>query len=223
MNVRGFRTEPGEGPFQNVIIESDRGIVRCQYHPAANARRAAIWVSGAIGGFHSPALGLYPRLSRGFREAGIASLQVSFRYLTVLEEATMDVLAGISFLEQEGIGCVSLTGHSFGGAVVIQAASRSPLVRAVCTLATQSYGIEPIATLGPRCPLLLIHGEEDELLPVRCSEFAFAKARWPKVFHQLPGGRHALDEVADDVHRLVCAWLMERLDCAPSQSVACGR
>ena len=43
----------------------------------------------------------------------------------------MDVLAGISFLEQEGIGGVSLTGHSFGGAVVIQAASRSPLVRAI--------------------------------------------------------------------------------------------
>ena len=69
-------------------------------------------------------------------------------------------------------------------------------------------------------------GEEDELLPVRCSEYAFAKARWPKVFYQLPGGRHTLDEVADDVHRLVClvcAWLMEHLDCTSSRCVACGR
>jgi dienelactone hydrolase len=214
MNLRGCRVEPENGSsHRGVIIGTDRGDIRCRYHPAPLARRAAVWVGGAIGGFHSPALGLYSRLARELQEHHIASLHVSFRHSTVIEEATMDVLAGIQFLEQEGIGGVALTGHSFGGAAVIQAASRAPrIVHTVVTLATQSYGIDPVATLGDRCPILLIHGEDDELLPVRCSEYAFSKADGPKVLHVLPGGRHALDEVADDVHRLVRDWITQHLD-----------
>jgi hypothetical protein len=50
---------------------------------------------------------------------------VRFRHPTRLEESILDVLAGINYLQSEGMKVIALTGHSFGGAVVIQAAAIS--------------------------------------------------------------------------------------------------
>ena len=126
-----------------------------------------MWVPGAIGGWHSPALGLYPRLAEEFTAEGIASLQVHYRHPAHLEESLLDVLAGLAYLEEEGIQTVSLTGHSFGGAVVIQAAAVSPLARTVVALSTQAYGADPVGALAPRCSILLVHGTVDEILAPR--------------------------------------------------------
>ena len=58
----------------------------------------------------------------------------------------------------------AILGHSFGGAVAIQAGCTFPAVTAgIVTYATQSGGCEEAGRLG-RVPLLLLHGERDSIL-----------------------------------------------------------
>lgn len=195
-------------PFR---LQTGRGDVECRSYPAPGARHAALWVGGIGGHFDSPARGLYPQLCRELQNHAVASLRVRFRYPTDLAESVQDVLAGLAFVRSEGAEEVLLAGHSFGGAVVIQAAAASPLVRTVVALATQSYGTEPAARLGPHCSLLLIHGTADRVLPPLCSEVVYRQAREPKRLVLHDGAGHNLDESADEVRRAILGWVGEHL------------
>lgn len=142
--------------YHPVKITTSRGSVHCRYYPVTGTQQAAIWVGGVGGDWDTPAKGLYRQLCQDLTSKGIASLRVHYRYPTELVEAVLDVLAGLSFLQDEGIESVALIGHSFGGAVVIQAGAQSDAVRTVVTLATQSYGTDPAPELATRCSLLLL-------------------------------------------------------------------
>ncbi len=206
--------EPGgrDGDFhRSISLITERGPVECHYYPCPGARLGAVFVGGVGGGFDTPAQGLYPRLCREFIGEGLASLRVRYRHPAVLDEAVHDVLAGLAFLEIEGVRAVALTGHSFGGAVVIQAAARSRLVRAVAALATQSQGADPVRDLGGRCPVLLIHGRDDERLPAACSEQVYRMAGQPKRLRLLAGAGHSLDQVAAAVRDELRAWIPNML------------
>ncbi len=77
------------------------------------------------------------------------------------------------------ISCSRLVGHSFGAAVVISAGRVSPVVTAVAGMSSQTHGAERVSDLSPR-PLLLIHGESDEVLPPACSITLYQAANEPK-------------------------------------------
>jgi pimeloyl-ACP methyl ester carboxylesterase len=203
---------PVEEAYRPVRIETSRGDIACRYYPAPGHTAAALFVGGAGGGFDTPVRGwLYPRLCEELPTLGIAALRVSYRHPSVLTESTLDVLAGIHFLQAQGAGAVALVGHSFGGAVVIQAAAAHPIVRAVAPLSTQSFGVGPAADLSPRCSLLLMHGTDDEVLSPDCSRFVYSIAGEPKRLVLLEGTRHGLDEADDEVYRTVRDWLLETL------------
>ena len=196
--------------FQPVTLETDRGPVEARYYPVPGGDLAALWVGGVGGGFDTPARGLYPRLAADLTADGITSLRLRFRDPRDLEEAVYDLLCGLSFLGRQGIHHVALVGHSFGGAVVVQAAaSNRGAVCTVVTLATQGYGTDPVGDLS--CPILLIHGEADEILPPSCSIHVHRKARDPKKLVLVPGTGHALDETSEAVCREVRDWLKEHL------------
>ncbi|HSV14289.1 MAG TPA: hypothetical protein VLI90_08515, partial [Tepidisphaeraceae bacterium] len=138
---RGERIAEG---FEPITQDTTRGPVEMRYYPVAGARRAAIFVGGTGGGFDTPVKGwLYPRLCTELQGDGIAGLRVRYRYASELEECVLDVLAGISFLEADHVTSIALVGHSFGGAVVIQAAALSPSVRTCVALSTQTFGAAP--------------------------------------------------------------------------------
>jgi dienelactone hydrolase len=157
---------------------------------------------------------LYPRLCAELLDTGIASLRVRFRNPHSLPEAVFDVCAGITYLRQQGMEVIALTGHSFGGAVVIQAAAHAPAVRMVVTLATQSYGVEPVARLAPRGSILLLHGTGDRVLSADCSRYTHQMARQPKRLILYSGAGHNLDEAAAAVHHTVREWIITQLACA---------
>ncbi len=159
--------------------------------------------------FDTPAQNLYPRLASTLQQEGIAGLRVRFRDPVNLSDSTYDVGCGIEFLRDHHHGRVVLIGHSFGGAVVIRSALASPDVAGVVTLSTQSYGADEVACLAP-CPLLLIHGEEDEVLPPACSVATYEAARKPKEINIVPGG-HVLDESAGQVFETVHQWVLRVL------------
>lgn len=197
--------------FHPVRLDTDLGVIEARHTPVPGARAAVIWVGGAGGGFDSPAHGLYPRMAKTLQHEGIAGLRIKFRNPPQLRDAVADVLTGIEFLRLTGIDRIGLVGHSLGGAVMAQAAGLTPEVRALVALAPQSHGAAAVAHLGERCPVLVIHGTDDEILPPTCGHNVFDLARHPKRLELIQGAGHRLDEAADQVETLVHDWLVDNL------------
>ncbi|MBW4631135.1 MAG: alpha/beta hydrolase [Iphinoe sp. HA4291-MV1] len=198
--------------YHPIKLITSRGSIHCRYYPVESADKAVIWVGGIGGDWDTPARGLYPLLCEVLRKEGIASLRVHYRYPTGLKESILDVLAGLTYLQDEGINEFALVGHSFGGAVVIQAAAQSPDVYTVVTLATQSHGTDPVTELGTRCSLLLLHGTNDQVLSPYCSQHVYQLALEPKRLILYPNAGHGLDEVADEVYLVVRDWIVQQLN-----------
>ena len=195
------------------VLSSERGDISAAYHLVTDAQAAVIWVGGTDGGVMGPADAIYPTLAADLASEGIASLRLAFRVLGSpgnLDEAVHDVLAGIDFLKVHGISRVGLVGHSFGAAVVIAAAARSPEAAAVVTLSSQTAGTEQVPQASPR-PLLLVHGRDDQRLPPWCSRDIFARAGQPKELVLLPGARHSLRQRRGELRDLLRRWLAEKL------------
>lgn len=209
-NILGIKKEP-EDEFEVVTIDTSRGKVECRYYAAKDSNKAVIMVGGIGGDFDTPANGLYPRLCTDLLDSGISSLRVRFRYPTDLAEAVMDVLAGIEFLKGEDIAVYGLIGHSFGGAVVVQAAYNENAVKTVITLSTQSFGISPISNLEDDVSVLFIHGDKDETLPSGSSVYAYSLAHEPKKLTIYEGAGHDLEEVSDEVYNEVKSWIKDYL------------
>ena len=127
-----------------------------------------------------------------------------------MDEGVFDVLRGVEFLAGEGAERVGLLGHSFGGAVVIEAGVRSGLVASVATLATQTAGARRVADLAPT-PLLLVHGLDDIRLPPDCSRLLHDLAGEPKRLELLDGATHSLRQRREDVRSLLLEWFTETL------------
>lgn len=204
-------------PYQLVKLDTQRGEIVCRYYSSNThnpASVAVVYVTGVGGGWGTPAIGLYPRLCCSLARIGIDGLRVRYRHPTDLLESVFDTLAGIAFLRKEHrIKAIGLVGHSFGGAVVIQAAVQaSDIVSTLVTLATQSYGAaHVISKLKHGTSALMIHGSDDKVLPAYCSEEVYQKAHDPKQIVLWEGAGHGLDEVSEEVYELVYDWLVNSL------------
>lgn len=204
-------------PYQLVKLDTQRGEIVCRYYSSNThnpASVAVVYVTGVGGGWGTPAIGLYPRLCCSLARIGIDGLRVRYRHPTDLLESVFDTLAGIAFLREEHrIKAIGLVGHSFGGAVVIQAAVQaSDIVSTLVTLATQSYGAaHVISKLKYGTSALMIHGSDDKVLPAYCSEEVYQKAHDPKQIVLCQGASHGLDEVSEEVYELVYDWLVNSL------------
>ncbi len=173
-----------------------------------------VWVSGARGGLDGPSFGIFATLSQELTGEGITSLRLDYRFPGDFGQCVLDVLVGVSFLRQKEIKEVILVGHSFGGAVVIMAGTMSSEVKGVVGLSSQTFGAQRVADLAPR-PLLLVHGERDRNLPVRCSRDIYAWAKEPKELVIYKGCGHFLRECQAELHDLLKNWLLNKLGRPP--------
>jgi alpha/beta superfamily hydrolase len=167
-------------------------------------------VCGALGGLDGPSFGIFVSVSQSLVSEGTSSLRLNYRFPGDFDECVLDVLVGIQFLEQKGKNTIALVGHSFGGAVVIQAGTMSPRVKAVIGVSSQTYGAQQVAKLAPR-PLLLIHGQRDRNLSVRCSQQIYEWAKEPKELVIYKGCGHFLRECHQELHDLLRSWLIDKL------------
>ncbi|MBM3140033.1 MAG: alpha/beta hydrolase [Chloroflexi bacterium] len=197
-----------------IAIPTERGEVRALFDPPGHdCHAAAILVGGADGGFEGPAESLYPALAADLASMGCGTLRLDFRihkFPNDVDEGVYDVRAGLAYVERLGVTRVALVGHSFGGAVVIDAAVGSPQVACVATLATQTAGAQRVGLLAPT-PLLLIHGLNDIRLSPECSRLLHRLAGEPKRIVLLEGATHSLRQRREDVRRLLLHWFAHLL------------
>jgi alpha-beta hydrolase superfamily lysophospholipase len=206
ISLLGIEAETDPELDANLRLLTDRGTIRCRHHEEDDGDAAILWVFGAGGGLGGPAGGVYTRLARRFADRGIASLELAYREPGNLAECVLDTLAGLAWLESRGRGRLVLVGHSFGGAVVLNAAAASPTVVAVAALSSQTAGIGDIAPLSPR-PLLFAHGEDDEILPATCSRELYERAEEPKELIIYPACRHGLDDCGEQLDADLMRWI----------------
>ena len=207
---QGFRAPEGHSG-QGTLINTSRGNIFSLFHPTQTMDAAVVWVWGAGGGVTGPAGGIYVRLAEKLVGVGIASLRLDYRWPNDLYECVLDTLAGVTLLLGVGFKRVALVGHSFGGAVVIAAAPYNDKVVAVAGLSSQSAGAQRVADVAPR-PLLLIHGADDAIIPVRASQFIYDLAQQPKELRYFEGAGHGLSECREELDELLFGWLKEKLE-----------
>lgn len=186
------------------------GLLTVLWHGDPAAEGVVIACGGALGGLLGPADGLYQDLGSALAERGIATLRVDYRRPNDLGSCTHDLVAVAELAARQGAERFVLLGHSFGGAVAVRAAAAlGDLAVGVVTLATQSAGCEVADQLGGR-PLLLFHGDGDELLPPKCSLTVRALAGAGEVVI-LPGAGHLLTEAGDELRRRLLEWVPDVL------------
>lgn len=152
-----------------------RGLLTLLWHEPVDGQTAApaaiVACGGAMGGLLGPADGLYQHLGETWAARGVPVLRVSYRRPNDIDACCIDVAAAVQLaVTAGGAERVVLMGHSFGGAVAIRVAvGLCDMVSGVVTFATQSAGCEIAGGLAGR-PLLMFHGDRDEILPMQASE-----------------------------------------------------
>ena len=197
--------------LRHVEMFTMRGLLTLLWHEPADdivaLPVALVLCGGAMGGLLGPAEGLFHRLGLEWAARGVPVLRVSYRSPNDLDTCCVDVAAAVQ-LAVGGAGAdrVVLMGHSFGGAVAIRVAvGLDAMVAGVVTFATQSAGCEIAAGLGGR-PLLLFHGERDEILPIEASEIVQMIAGTGELV-RLPGDGHLLAKSGEIMWERLEQWL----------------
>lgn len=217
LSLHNVTAAPGPTPDSlAVVLQTSRGEIQGLFHPVQGGSGAAICAGGAMGGLEGPAGGLFARLPGLLMPRNVSVLRLDYRQPNDFEECVLDVLAGCSFLKGIGASDAVLVGHSFGGAVVVKAGALHPLVRAVASLSPQLYGTRQVEELDR--PLLLVHGNADEVLDAEASEDIYRRAADPKRLVIYGDAGHSLGTVAEALDELVASWIEARLLGDPMES-----
>lgn len=185
------------------------GLLTFLWHGDPTNERVVLMCGGAMGGLLGPAEALYHALGETFAAQGIGAIRVGYRRPNDLDACVLDVAGAADLAHRNGGRRFVVMGHSFGGAVAINAGiALRPMTCGVVTLSTQSAGCESAGAL--RRPLLLLHGDRDELLPVMASQAVQALAGTGELV-VLPGAGHLLVEAAADLRERLGTWIPDVL------------
>jgi alpha/beta superfamily hydrolase len=188
------------------------GLLSVLWHGPRDAEGVLLCCGGAMGSLLGPANGLYQDLGATLATQGIGTLRVGYRQPNDLEACTVDLLVAAAMARDRGATRYVTMGHSFGGAVAIQAAvALGQRLAGVVTLATQAGGCEGGEVIEGT-PMLLFHGDRDAILPKEASVMVQYLTGGELVV--LPGADHLLVEAATPIRERLSTWLPERL--APS-------
>ena len=202
------------------------GLLTLLWHHSPQPTDAAVlYCGGAMGGLLGPADGLYHDLATMFAVNGAAAgVRVGYRVPNDLERCVFDTLAAAQLASQQGAVRFVVVGHSFGGAVAVQAGvALGEQCAGVVTLSTQSAGCEPGETLAEHdTPVLLLHGDHDQILPFLASQMVQMITGGELVV--LAGADHLLTSAATELRDRLGSWIPARFGTGkPATSIALGR
>jgi pimeloyl-ACP methyl ester carboxylesterase len=171
---------------------------------------AVVACGGAMGGLLGPSGGLYHRFGEHCSANGMSLLRVSYRRPNDLDACCLDVAAAVQLVIGNGAERVVVLGHSFGGAVAVRVGVVLPeMVAGVVTFATQSAGCEIADRLNGK-PLLLFHGDRDEILPVEAS-MAVREIAGSGELVVIPGDGHLLAKSGEILFERLVEWVPDVL------------
>lgn len=197
--------------LRHVEMYTMRGLLTLLWHePPAGVEvqpGALVLCGGAMGGLLGPGDAMYHRLGEHWSRQGVAVLRVSYRKPNDLDLCCVDLAAAVQLaIGGAGAEQVVLMGHSFGGAVAVRVAvGLNEMVAGVVTFATQSAGCEVAGGLAAT-PLLLFHGERDEILPIEASDMVRMIAGTGELV-RLPGDGHLLAKSDAIIWERLDEWL----------------
>jgi hypothetical protein len=195
--------------LHHLEIYTMRGLLTLLWHGDPRAEHVVVMAGGGMGGLLGPSGGLYHDLGQQLAEQGIATMRVGYRKPNDLGRCVLDVAAAADLATRTGAKRFVTVGHSFGGAVALQLGIVLGARGAgVVTLSTQSAGCEDGAALG-ETPLLLLHGDHDEILPPDTSAVVRALVGHGELVI-LPGAGHLLTEAHDELRERLMTWIPER-------------
>ncbi|MET0143817.1 MAG: alpha/beta hydrolase [Ilumatobacteraceae bacterium] len=196
--------------LRHIELYTMSGLLTILWHTAPDGAgptpAALVLCGGAMGGLLGPADGLFHRLGVAWAARGVPVLRVSYRQPNDLDACSLDVAAAVQLVNGAGAERIVVMGHSFGGAVAVRVGvGLDPLIAGVVTLSTQSAGCEVAGGLHGK-PLLLFHGEGDEILPIEASEMVRTIAGSGELV-RLPGDGHLLAKSGDVLWERLEEWL----------------
>jgi alpha/beta superfamily hydrolase len=204
--VQEVEVAPG---LRHLELYTMGGLLTVLWHGDPSAEAAVLACGGAMGSLLGPAEGLYHDLGVALADEGIGMLRVGYRRPNDLGACVHDLAAVADLASRQGVLRFVAMGHSFGGAVAVQLGIALPaMVAGVVTLSTQSAGCEEADRLA--CPLLLFHGDRDELLPPATSEMVRMLAGRGELV-VLAGSGHLLTEGASELRERLRVWLPQTL------------
>jgi predicted dienelactone hydrolase len=107
---------------------------------------------------------------------------------------TWSATAGTPLAGHLQANCLAIAGHSLGAATTLAAAylscCRDPRVKAVVSMAGTLAPFKGTFTGNPPLPLLILHGDQDQTVPLAKSTEMFAGLRGPRYFLTLHGANH---------------------------------
>lgn len=184
-----------------------QGLLTMFVHRPRGAPAAAIVTGGgAMGGVLGPGHALFHRLGETWPARDVGVYRVGYRQPNELDRCAHDMACAVETAVADGAERVVVMGHSFGGAVAIRVAVvMTAEVAGVVTFSTQSAGCEVAGALAGR-PLLLFHGDRDDLLPVESSEMVRMIAGHGDLV-VLPNDGHLLGRSDDAIVSRLDEWL----------------
>ena len=186
-----------------------QGLLTLLWHGDPQAEHVVVMGGGGMGGLLGPAGGLYHDLGQQLAAQGIGTIRLGYRKPNDLTRCVLDVAAAADLATRTGAKQFVTVGHSFGGAVALQVAIiLGEHCAGVVTLSTQSAGCEDGAALGAT-PLLLLHGDRDEILPPDTSAVVQMIVGHGDLVI-LPGAGHLLTQAHDELRERLGTWIPER-------------
>ena len=196
--------------LRHIEVYTMDGLLSLFWHGPSEAQDVVLACGGAMGGVLGPAYALYQDLGVSLGESGVGMIRIGYRAPNDTAKCVHDLIAAADLATRSGAQRFITMGHSFGGAPALQAAV---ILEAHCagviTLATQSAGCEPAEDLAARVPIILFHGDKDEILPLQASELVRMVVGGGELV-PLPGVGHLLAEAGDELRDRLGNWIPEK-------------
>jgi pimeloyl-ACP methyl ester carboxylesterase len=196
--------------LRHIEVYTVDGLLSLFWHGPSEAQDVVLACGGAMGGVLGPADALYQDLGVRLAESGVGTIRVGYRAPNDIEKCVHDLVAAADLATRSGAQRFITMGHSFGGAPALQAAViLQEHCAGVITLATQSAGCEPAEDLATRVPVILFHGDKDEILPLQASELVHMVVGGGELV-PLAGVGHLLAEARDELRGRLSDWIPEK-------------
>lgn len=233
------RMASGVPEMSEVRLHTDDGLDLLAWHrPAAQERATILYLHGNGGHIGYRGNRVRPFIDAGFGVLLVEYRGYGGNPGRPSEQGLMsDARAALAFLDTTGapLAATVLYGESLGSTVAVAiAAERAAVGQPVAALVLEAplssvsdvakyhYPWVPVRWLlkdrfeaaariaGVDAPVLIIHGEADEIVPIRYGRALFEAAREPKEAAWIPNGGH--EDLADfGLYRIVFAFLARRL------------